>query len=70
MGGDGGAVDPPTQGTVQGMDMCVEAQIALGVRQGVDLGATAWLLHNIVVTLCPESDSILCTSILYYLYMM
>ena len=70
MGGDGRAVDPPTQGAVQGVDMCVETQTALGVMQGVDFWTTAWPLHNVVVTLCPDSDSIVCTSIMYYLYMM
>ena len=35
VGGDGRAVDPPIQGAVQGVDMCVETQIALGVMQGV-----------------------------------
>ena len=70
VGGDGRAMDPPTQGAVQGVDLCVEAQIALGVMQGVDRWATAWPLQNVVVTLCPDSDSILSTSILYYLYIM
>ena len=70
MGGDERAVDPPTQGAVQGVDMYVKAQIALGVMQGVERWATAWPLHNIVVTLCPDLDSILCTSVLYYLYIM
>ena len=30
LGADAGAVDPPTQGAVQGADLCVETWIALG----------------------------------------
>ena len=30
VGADAGAVDPPTQGAVQGVDLCVETWIVLG----------------------------------------
>ena len=37
VGGDGGAVDPPTQGTVEWVDMYVESLIAVDAMEWVDL---------------------------------